>query len=79
MFPSKFCPSTRVPSDFFYRYATFFEAFDFLIHDLHRFLHEVTFSGDFDLVKSNEKVFIRETFFRVTYMEGIVNFVQFLR
>ena len=69
----------RVPSDFFYWYTTLFEAFDFSIHDLQQFLHEVKFSVDLDLIEWNEDVLIRETLFKITYVEGTMKFDEFLR
>lgn len=78
-FPSKLRPSTRVSSYFYYRYATLFKAFDFLIYGLHGFLHEVKFSVDLDLIERNNKVLIRETLLEIIHLEGIVNFSMFFR
>ena len=78
-FLSKLRPSTRVPSNFYYSNADLFEVFDFSIHDFHWILHEMKLNIDPDLIEWNDKVLIRETLFKITHMEGIMNFIEFLR
>lgn len=54
-----------------------FDALDLRIRDLYRFLREVKFSVDMDMIETNKRDFVRDTLLEITHVESIVKFHEF--
>ncbi|GJS58053.1 hypothetical protein Tco_0652837 [Tanacetum coccineum] len=59
-----------IPSNLDDRDTTLFQLFDFLVHNLNRFLEKMELVDDLNLIQRNDECFIRQTFLQVQYNEG---------